>query len=127
MIFSKSLYIGILFLLSFSSMNLVYSETKKCQRKHIYSFTHFWRSQIFILKLFHERGPHHIETSLLICTASQWIGFYMILISVMKDLKCFNYVFSQSRQQLEQSRIWRRLVPHMVRYFIELYSNLEYI
>ena len=29
---------------------------------------------------------HHIETSPLICRTNQWTGFYMIGISVMKEL-----------------------------------------
>ena len=29
---------------------------------------------------------YHIETSALICGANQWIGFYMIMASVMKEL-----------------------------------------
>ena len=33
-----------------------------------------------------EVPPYHIETSPLICRASQWIGFYMIGPSVMKEL-----------------------------------------
>ena len=32
------------------------------------------------------RGPHHIETSPLICRANQRIGFYMIETSIMKEL-----------------------------------------
>ena len=32
---------------------------------------------------------HHIETSLLICRANQWTGFYMIGASVMKELIFF--------------------------------------
>ena len=32
------------------------------------------------------RDPNHIETSPLICIANQWIGFYMIGNSVMKEL-----------------------------------------
>ena len=38
-------------------------------------------------KLFHDRGSYHIETSLLICIASQWTFFYMIGTSVMEELK----------------------------------------
>ena len=30
-----------------------------------------------LLQLFHDGGPYHIETSLLICHANQWTGFYM--------------------------------------------------
>ena len=37
--------------------------------------------------LFQDRGPYHIETSPLICSANQWNGFYMIMASVMNKLK----------------------------------------
>ena len=30
------------------------------------------------LKVFHDGGPYHIETSPLICIANQWTCFYMI-------------------------------------------------
>ena len=30
---------------------------------------------------------YHIETSALICGANQWIGFYMITASVLKELR----------------------------------------
>ena len=35
------------------------------------------------------RGPHYIKTSPLICRANQWIGFYMIGTSVMKELNMY--------------------------------------
>ena len=35
---------------------------------------------------FFHGGGYHIETSPLSCTANQWTGFYMIGISVMKEL-----------------------------------------
>ena len=35
-------------------------------------------------------GCYHIETSLLICGADQWTGFYMITASVLKGLNCFH-------------------------------------
>ena len=38
-------------------------------------------------ELFHNRSPCSIETSLLICSANQWSGFYKIGTSVMKGLK----------------------------------------
>ena len=38
----------------------------------------------FFFYFFHDRGPYHIETSPLICSANQWAGFYMIGTSVMK-------------------------------------------
>ena len=37
--------------------------------------------------LFHDGGPYHIEISPLISSANQWTGFYMIMTSVMKELK----------------------------------------
>ena len=37
-------------------------------------------------ELFHDGGPYHIETSSLICSANQWIDFYLIEASVMKEL-----------------------------------------
>ena len=39
--------------------------------------------------LFHDGGPYHIETSSVICIANQWTGFYIIGVSVMKELKHF--------------------------------------
>ena len=39
-----------------------------------------------IPELFHDGGQYHIETSPLICSSNQWIGFYMISASVMKEL-----------------------------------------
>ena len=41
----------------------------------------------FSLALSWRRGPYHIETSPVICSANQWTGFYMIGTSVMKELK----------------------------------------
>ena len=35
------------------------------------------------IKLFHDRGPYHIETSSLICSVNQSTGFYMIGTSVI--------------------------------------------
>ena len=39
------------------------------------------------LYFFHDWGSYHIETSLLICSANHWIGFYIMGISAMKELK----------------------------------------
>ena len=39
------------------------------------------------LRLFHDGGRYHIETSPLICRANQWTGFNMITASVMKELR----------------------------------------
>ena len=38
-------------------------------------------------KLFHDEGCYHMETSLFICSANQWTGFYVITAPVMKELK----------------------------------------
>ena len=38
-------------------------------------------------ELFHDASPYHAETSLLIWTANQGAGFYMIGTSFMKELK----------------------------------------
>ena len=46
----------------------------------------FWVRLSFCFELFHEGGRYHIETSQLICSASQWTGFYIITASVMKEL-----------------------------------------
>ena len=29
------------------------------------------------IQLFHDEGPYHVETSLLICRVNQWTGFYI--------------------------------------------------
>ena len=39
-----------------------------------------------MLTLFYDGCPYHIQISPLICIANQWIGFYMIGASVMKEL-----------------------------------------
>ena len=36
-------------------------------------------------------GRYHIETSPLICRANQWIGFYMITASAMKELTQYGW------------------------------------
>ena len=94
-VYSKSLNIGIWFSFSFSSMNLVYSKAKMRHIKGTYIHLHISEDRKYLSSLFYDGGPYHIETSLLICRANMSIGFYMILTSVMKDSKCFNYVFSQ--------------------------------
>ena len=45
------------------------------------------------------RDPNHIETSPLICIANQWIGFYMIGNSVMKEL-------SSKRRSSRDVKLW---------------------
>ena len=41
-------------------------------------------------ELFHGRGPYHIETNPLICSANQRTGFYMIGSFVIKELRGLN-------------------------------------
>ena len=38
-----------------------------------------------IINIFMVEGPYQIETTELICSGSQWIGLYMIGISVIKE------------------------------------------
>ena len=44
----------------------------------------YWNLSLKFLKLnegfqhFHDGGPYHIDTNLLVCSANQWTGFYMI-------------------------------------------------
>ena len=40
-----------------------------------------------LVKIFYDGGPYHMETSLLICFANKWTGFYMIVTSVIKEFK----------------------------------------
>ena len=46
------------------------------------------RKKLFVMSylLYIYEGRHNIETSQLICSANQWTGFYMITVSVMKEL-----------------------------------------
>ena len=43
--------------------------------------------EVKINYFFQDEDPYHIVTSSLICRANQWTGFYIIEISVMKQLK----------------------------------------
>ena len=43
--------------------------------------------------LFHDGGRYHIETSPLICGANHWTGFYMITVSVMKELNLDSWTY----------------------------------
>ena len=45
--------------------------------------------------------PFNSGTSPLICRANQWTGFYMIRISVMKEIKCLMDVYEQFKEILE--------------------------
>ena len=44
------------------------------------------------VELFHDGGPYHIETSPLIFRPNQWIGFYMIGTSTVKELTHYHKV-----------------------------------
>ena len=41
----------------------------------------------------HDGDRYHIETSPLTCSANQWTGFYMITVSIMKEVKTLPQVF----------------------------------
>ena len=43
--------------------------------------------------LFHYGNPYHIESSPLICSANQWIGFYMMGASVLKELRTLSKIY----------------------------------
>ena len=47
-------------------------------------------------QLFHDGGRYHIETSPLIYSANQWTGFYMIMASVMKELRFWKQFLSHT-------------------------------
>ena len=51
----------------------------------------FFLFSIMFSKLFHGGGPYRRETSSLICAANQWTGFYMIGVSVMKELSHYQH------------------------------------
>ena len=42
-------------------------------------------------KLFHDVDPYHTETNPLIYRENQWIGFYMIGTSFIKELKKLDF------------------------------------
>ena len=54
-----------------------------------------WNILLF-LQLFHDGGLYHIEASPLICRANHWTGFYMMGISVMKELVHFTIYWTSS-------------------------------
>ena len=55
----------------------------------------------FAVSLFHDGGPHYIETSPLICSTNQWPDFYMIGTSVITVLKGWQrYKKSQQKSKL---------------------------
>ena len=62
-----------------------------------YHILYFWVPRTLLhfeasFQLFHDRDPYGIETSPLICRANQWNGFYMIGISIMKELRIVVYI-----------------------------------
>ena len=67
-------------------------QLSNCEKKILFfilSFCSFFpRFFLSILRSvsFHDGGPYYIETSLLICPANNWTGFYIIRTSVMKEL-----------------------------------------
>ena len=61
----------------------------KTFKNKIISSLHTW--------FFHDGCRYHIETSPLICCASQWTGFYMIMAFAMKELKIAKRIIKVSR------------------------------
>ena len=62
------------------------SSKLKCEVKnHAKPLILCLRDMANMAKIFHERGPYHVEASPLICRASQWTDFYMIRASFMKE------------------------------------------
>ena len=53
------------------------------------------------------RGPYHLETSLLIFKANQWTGFYMIGTSVIKE---GYHCLAHTGAHLENVKIYKLLV-----------------
>ena len=64
---------------------------------------------IFQSQLFHGGGPYHTETSQLIRRRNQWIDFYMIGTSVMKELRWIDYGVKQS-QIIKNNRVQARVI-----------------
>ena len=58
---------------------------------YIYIYTYIYILYIYIWKLFYDGVPYHMETCLLICSANQWTGFYMIGAYIMKELMAYIY------------------------------------
>ena len=61
---------------------------------------------VLLLQLVHDRCTYHMETSLLICRANQWAGFYMVETSIMKMLMLMlvhdNLLNKKSRTKLHK-------------------------
>ena len=66
-------------------LDKIMNPLKKCRIKKTYKT---WCLQKVTLSdsILSWRGPYHTDTSPLICKANQWTGFYMIGVSVMKEL-----------------------------------------
>ena len=58
--------------------------------------------------LFYDRGPYHIETSPLYwfenCSVNEWIGFYTIGTSVMKELKWYKIKMKRKKDKLCENK-----------------------
>ena len=60
-------------------------------------------------QLFHDGSPYHTETSQLIRRRNQWIDFYIIGASVMKELRWIDYRVKQS-QIINNNRVQARVI-----------------
>ena len=78
---------------------------------------------------FHGRGPKHIEITPLICRANQWTGFYMIEISVMKELKPRRDIFTTLLSTYDETflRKWRLTAKCQFQYiYIYIWIFLDF-
>ena len=94
MIFPESSTIG-----SFSLFEFFFCWTWRISVTVAWKYSHW---------LFHDGGPYHIVTSSLICSANQWIVYYMIGTSVMKEL--IPAFFTISLTHLESVSFWVSLI-----------------
>ena len=62
----------------------LFTFSEEMENFNIVAVTERYRTRYNLIKLFQDGG---LETSLLICSANQWTGFYMIGNSVLKDFK----------------------------------------
>ena len=75
-------------------------------------------------KLFHDRGPCHIETSLLIFGSNKWTGFHIIGTSVMKELKSKKdqgkFLIENKNQIRSHYEVSWILVPILLHFYLTL-------
>ena len=77
----------------------------KYKYKHGLKVTSESMSYTLTFKLFHDGGPYHIETSLLMFRSNQWAGFYMIGTYVMKEFNHFTPMIKASENSRDKNGI----------------------